>query len=231
MQKQERLPNLYSIKTRGVVMKKIGFTLAEVLITLGIIGVVASMTIPILMHSTQEQEFKTGYRKAYSVLSQALQKANNDNVLTPFSGTNGGVGLDTNFVTLQSYFSVAKTCDTSHLSDCWDTSSGSEAYRNENSTVFSFIDKSGMAWRERLGPDSAGATPTILVDINGGKKPNKYGQDRFPLFFSNTAGIANQIPIGIPTKIIPLTDTSNNDYGTCPSFATHTCYYNSWLYN
>ena len=53
-------------------MKK-GFTLAEVLITLAIIGVVATLTIPSVIVRTQQQEFKTAAKKAYSVLSQAVQ--------------------------------------------------------------------------------------------------------------------------------------------------------------
>ena len=46
-----------------------GFTLAEVLITLGIIGVVAAMTMPTLINSTQGAQYKTAYKKALSVMS------------------------------------------------------------------------------------------------------------------------------------------------------------------
>ena len=49
-----------------------GFTLAEVLITLGIIGVVAAMTMPTLINSTQGAQYKTAYKKALTVLSQAV---------------------------------------------------------------------------------------------------------------------------------------------------------------
>ncbi len=48
------------------------FTLAEVLITLGIIGVVAAMTMPTLINSTQGAQYKTAYKKALSVMSQAV---------------------------------------------------------------------------------------------------------------------------------------------------------------
>lgn len=51
------------------------FTLAEVLITLAIIGVVAAMTIPSVIVRTNQQEYKTGAKKALSVLSSALQLA------------------------------------------------------------------------------------------------------------------------------------------------------------
>ena len=51
---------------------KNAFTLAEVLITLGIIGVVAAMTMPTLMNSTQGAQYKAAYKKALSALSQAV---------------------------------------------------------------------------------------------------------------------------------------------------------------
>ena len=53
-------------------MKK-AFTLAEVLITLAIVGVVAAITIPSVVANAQQQEFKTGLRKAVSVLNEAIQ--------------------------------------------------------------------------------------------------------------------------------------------------------------
>ena len=51
---------------------KKGFTLAEVLITLAIIGVVAAISIPSVISNSQQQEFKTGLRKAVSVLNSAI---------------------------------------------------------------------------------------------------------------------------------------------------------------
>ena len=68
-------------------MKK-GFTLAEVLITLAIIGVVAALTIPSVIVKTQQQEFKTAAKKAYSVLSQAVQLTE---VKDGYTFANGGL--------------------------------------------------------------------------------------------------------------------------------------------
>ena len=51
---------------------KRAFTLAEVLITLAIIGVVAAIAIPSVISNSQQQEFKTGLRKAVSVLNSAI---------------------------------------------------------------------------------------------------------------------------------------------------------------
>lgn len=54
-------------------MKKVGFTLAEVLITLGIIGVVAAMTIPNLIANTRSSQYRSAFKKAVSTLSQAAR--------------------------------------------------------------------------------------------------------------------------------------------------------------
>lgn len=54
------------------------FTLAEVLITLGIIGIVAAMTLPVVMTKVDEIVLKNQFKKTYSLLSQALNKARAD---------------------------------------------------------------------------------------------------------------------------------------------------------
>ena len=68
---------MYTIKKGGMIMKlsnkrMSGFTLAEVLITLGIIGVVAAMTMPTLMNSTQGAQYKAAYKKALSAIAQGV---------------------------------------------------------------------------------------------------------------------------------------------------------------
>lgn len=57
---------------------KQAFTLAEVLITLGIIGIVAAVTIPTLMKNTQDVELKSAWKKAYSTFAQASMSVKND---------------------------------------------------------------------------------------------------------------------------------------------------------
>ena len=59
-------------------MKIRAFTLAEVLITLGIIGVVAAMTIPSLINSYQHKVLETQFKKAYAILYQLVLQVQND---------------------------------------------------------------------------------------------------------------------------------------------------------
>ena len=58
---------------------RFGFTLAEVLITLGIIGVVAAMTIPTLITNYQKRETVTRLKSAYAQLQQAIKLSESDN--------------------------------------------------------------------------------------------------------------------------------------------------------
>ena len=59
-------------------MKK-AFTLAEVLITLGIIGVVAALTIPVLIQKHQKKVVVTRLQGFYSIINQAVKQSENDN--------------------------------------------------------------------------------------------------------------------------------------------------------
>ena len=65
----------YSVVNRTLLLKKAAFTLAEVLITLGIIGVVAALTLPSLIQNYHEKQRVTQLKKAYSVMQNAFLMA------------------------------------------------------------------------------------------------------------------------------------------------------------
>ena len=67
--------------------RKGAFTLAEVLITLGIIGVVAALTLPSLIQKYQDQVLENQLKKMYSTLSQGIQKAMADDGVSNFGDT------------------------------------------------------------------------------------------------------------------------------------------------
>ena len=95
-------------------MKK-GFTLAEVLITLAIIGIVAALTIPSVISNYQQQEFKTGLKKAVSVLNEAIQTNIAQEGETPYDN-------EDLFTYLQRHMNIIKT---GYIDTCrtWDTGS------------------------------------------------------------------------------------------------------------
>lgn len=174
-------------------MKKFsGFTLAEVLITLGIIGVVAAMTIPTLMAKIQNRQYATAYRKAYSTLNQALKSANEDGAIIGLAGGgyvseghNKGKGLvGKNFVALASYFAGATTCFEGNNSACWECNGEAGLGLNNkkcNKTNYAFADLSGMQYYLYNNDEWP-----IIVDVNGFSKPNILGKDRYIMYFTNS---------------------------------------------
>ena len=69
---------VYSLFTTHHSLRKTAFTLAEVLITLGIIGVVSAMTLPTLIESHNRQVVETRLKKFYSTINQAIVRAEVD---------------------------------------------------------------------------------------------------------------------------------------------------------
>lgn len=64
----------------GGALKAPAFTLAEVLVTLGIIGVVAAMTMPTLINNHRRIVFETQFKAAHSIINQAVLSMGNDNI-------------------------------------------------------------------------------------------------------------------------------------------------------
>lgn len=203
---------------------KKAFTLAEVLITLGIIGIVAEMTIPTLTNNIQDQVFKTAYKKAYSTASQALLMANADDLFQPRTVWCVAAESVSNWNAFKSKFVVIKECDGSnYLNNCW--AAGEQSFAaayppgvpGSDSTFF--VDASGMQW-------VYSQCFYYLLDTNGLKKPNKFGKDRF--MFTLTPDLSSEYALGGPVdKVWVPADFPNPEPNYCPSGK---CYYNSWLF-
>ena len=154
------------------------FTLAEVLITLGIIGVVAAMTMPSLMNSTQGAQYKAAYKKALSALSQAvtLNVALDD---YNFADVTAGTGNTKNDYTvwrmLNERMNVVKTSTAGFGYTI--TDGGDEIDTSSNYTLF-FND--GIAFNYdnnaancTIDPTKTKNECTGFIDVNGEKAPNK----------------------------------------------------------
>jgi len=93
--------------------KRAAFTLAEVLITLAIIGVVATMTIPTLIANYQERSWNTSATVFDRKLTEALKIMNSQSSLAGHKTTE-------NFVKeLSKHLKIVRTCDNSNLTDCF----------------------------------------------------------------------------------------------------------------
>lgn len=166
------------------------FTLAEVLITLGIIGVVASLTIPTLVKNYQKQQTVEKLKKVYTTLSQAVRQSEIENGPNKYWdwGTPGdAASIKQGFNTLWApYLKINHYCAT--FSDCgynsnspWEGSSmGIIDSANRTSLILS--DGTYMMVRTKDGAKG------IYIDINAGKKPNKMNIDFFTFVLDENKG-------------------------------------------
>ena len=180
--------------------RKIAFTLAEVLITLGIIGVVAAMTLPTVINKINNKQNITAMKKAYSELSQITQTLNYE-----YGGNFTMACNDFDDDCLRNLFAekmkVIKKCKSSAPNECQGKSyfaDGTEQknYLNLNDSWPMIVTESGYSVKFRFHiancdsysnnlKDSDGTLIELKtcgwmqVDTNGKMKPNTLGKDIF----------------------------------------------------
>ena len=110
---------------------KNAFTLAEVLITLGVIGVVAAVTMPTLITNVQERVRKEQVRTVKYKLTKATDKMNSLGKIGHYDSTEAFVNE------LKKHLSIAKVCDSNHLAECWGGTSFTNANGSKTYTVSS----------------------------------------------------------------------------------------------
>lgn len=187
-------------------MKK-GFTLAEVLITLVVIGIIATVTVPSILQSTERQEFISKLKKANSVLHQGLS------AIARESGYPLG---DYTFLIEEKIFldefskvtNVIRTCES--IRDCYGQDEFKRySFLNGSPADNAFIDgktvitTDGIAYTYALEPflnfgiaeeDYVNQIASIVVDVNTAeRKPNRAGMDVFMFYLINGKGI---VPAG-----------------------------------
>lgn len=158
-------------------MKKLGFTLAEVLITLVIIGVIAAMTVPTLMNNTNAQEFRSALKKAISATNQALTLHYALEGLTAQDYTSASALVDGVFKTRMSViegstaFTNTTACSGEGASVF--TTSDGMMYCVKNYASANNDSETGACDAYNLNPCTNAATsPNLWIDVNGAKKPN-----------------------------------------------------------
>lgn len=174
---------------------KIAFTLAEVLITLGIIGVVAAMTMPSLIQSYKEKATVTAVKQSYSIFAQALKMVTIDNpdlsALTD-SSLSAKENSQIMFNEISKHIKKVKSCDVDKkcMGNTYYLNLNNEKVSNwdtYNNLVTGVLANGTSFWILSL-PASISGEETyagqIGIDINGNKRPNKFGVDFFWFTFN-----------------------------------------------
>ena len=146
------------IKFLNKVKKTYAFTLAEVLITLGIIGVVAAMTMPVLTASTRKSEYSARLKKYYSTMQQAVLLYNQQHNMLPEDWP----------MPENSYSSLKSFWDTRFAPYFKNVISTEEG--TSGKLLIKFSDGSSMEM-------SKSGVVNIYYDLNGDNPPNQNGRD------------------------------------------------------
>ncbi len=199
-------------------MRSKAFTLAEVLITLGVIGIVAALTLPSLIAKQHERSYITALKKAYSTLSQAYQFVVTEygnpeewsiESFTSQDGEYSGGSADLVMNNFAKYMKYTKLCTASDK-NCLKLppqrylNNKADAYNFRNGMFSSIVLSDGAIIHFYASNNNCN---TILnanenlklcgnfyVDVNGFRKPNKRGVDFFELLLTNKGIIPNGIP-------------------------------------
>ena len=168
-------------------MKK-AFTLAEVLITLGIIGVVAAMTMPTLIQNQQKRSLEVATQKFYSMMSQAVKQYMADygvddlrnSPLTAVNDTDSEIDRAQKACEdfIQKYLKVVKVCEDGCFADTYTTQKGevSDGVGAGNYYTGKFVLADGAVLDMDRGIENS-LPINLYVDVNGRKGPNKIGYD------------------------------------------------------
>ncbi len=179
------------VRNDNLLAKQRGFTLAEVLITLGIIGVVAALTIPTLMQKTNRNEILSKFKKCYSTLANAysLAYAHNgspEKLNLKYDSSSEDATILADY--LKPYLNIAKDCGIDGTGcvgqGFYKKFDGSQRGDYSSSEQFYKIllnDGSALLFRSNNG--SSGDI-LLFVDINGPKAPNQEAVDFFAFWLS-----------------------------------------------
>lgn len=170
--------------------KNYAFTLAEVLVTLGIIGVVSALTVPTLMKNHQKKVFVTQLHKVYSELEQAFEMEMNENNAVDLVEA-GMTTKDSTKTFLQKRLKVLQVCP-GIKAPCFVTN-----YKNLSGTALAFnntgyscgtcvsLANGAGVCVDRVNCYSSNYQNNIanygyvFIDVNGPSGPNILGRDAF----------------------------------------------------
>lgn len=197
--------------------KKKAFTLAEVLITIGVIGVVAAITIPTLMSQYQENANRSKLKNVYSIISEATKQiqldTNND---IPWCFATCDVQMkdtykgylkaqDNGLLTLTGIYKMYK--------GDYHPNTNPPSLRMSDGSILGFLSWGAFITNVK----GLTATGLIYVDVQGGHGPKMLGVDTF--VFELQKDNNNQLfvyPIGIPGDGTSCQITTGVNYANCP---------------
>ena len=194
-----------------VPLRKSAFTLAEVLITLAIIGVVAVLTVPALIQNYNAKAWETAQKVFTKRLEVATRQMNTEEKLAGYSNTMDFVNE------LKKYIKITRVCDNSNITKCfnkeviwnegedpidmstiknaaslgqddWDTDTVAVQFANGVNAIIAYNPNTTQEpFNNQFSATSN--SMAILYDVSGHKNPNTNGKDIGKINVENLAGV------------------------------------------
>ena len=191
-----------------------GFTLAEVLITLGIIGVVAAITIPNLIQNQQKRKMESILKEDYSILQQVVKFTEYDDVSLDLAIPDSTVGMKLWFETfMQPHLKYGAICY--DKAGCWQNKGRVKTLTNSRALADSggvgigagvitirLLNGSNLCldgWtlpsqlKDIFGVNVSSSSLSMYIDVNGDSLPNVVGKDIFIFVWTPDEGL---VPAG-----------------------------------
>lgn len=156
-------------------MKNKGFTLAEVLITLGIIGVISALVLPSLITNTASAQIGPKLAKAASSVEQANARLLDANSIDALSDAEFYPNPIEYMAELSNYLKMTRKSNLEYISK------DGISYR----LAFAFLPVANTA----APPHTQLVNRALVIDINGDAEPNTPGEDQFAFSMFNDGSL------------------------------------------
>ncbi len=239
-------PSVRKSASHLITSKAAAFTLAEVLITLAVIGIVAALTLPGLIKNHNEKAWSTAKDLWEKKLTETVRRMNTDGVMTGHDTTEDFMN------TFKNYMKVIKTCDNTDINKCYSpkiVTTGKDMGLKEwqtNTNTMSFVVADGTTVIMAYQPECPYADPIedrgsqlsclgFMVDVNGKKGPNRVGKDiqlssgvAFSTCDNQLGGMCFSTPFRATTYLDTCDGTNEYDDKLTSENDSHYCDTNYW---
>ena len=194
--------------------KNKAFTLTELLLSLGIVGVLAVMVIPSLVGHVYNRVYSNQIKSMSSTIEnlaqdELLTKATRDMSITDFKSAST--------LLTTKHFSISKKCSASSaLKDCWNTTAASGKKQSKYKTLKgkassitnpgdTVILTNGVMFGYTPVDNGGKTTGYVIMDVNGVDGPNIYGRDVFAFYVTSKGYVDDEVlndsDVSVETKI------------------------------
>lgn len=180
--------------------KKFAFTLTEVMVAVGVVGIIAAMTVPTLMNNYQKRANAVQLRKVLNEVAAAADMYVTEEGKTHLKHTNIYSSKNNVNAFIRSKLKISKECASANTSECFASN-----YNSIDRTASGAFSCGGVSFLLTNSAaicayevSSASSYVKFYIDINGNDRPNIGGRDMFMFYLSGDANVVPHLSGTVP---------------------------------